>query len=79
MVKVLSKKKVVHLKQLDHTRTQARIAKNARHPFIVAYFDLFQDASNLYLAMELVPGGTLQALLSRCAVRMVTFLPISIH
>ena len=51
-------------KGMDVSEAKARFLKEARisgrlqHPFIVTIFDVGEDAGNLYLAMEYVPGGS---------------------
>ncbi|KAI9320512.1 kinase-like domain-containing protein [Dichotomocladium elegans] len=70
-VKILSKKEVVRLKQVDHTNNEREILMQIAHPFIVNLWGTFQDHQNLYMVMDYVPGGELFTLLRR----MRTFEP----
>lgn len=64
-IKVLSKDKVVRTKQVEHTNNEKTILETVQHPFIVNLWGAFQDASNLYMIMDFVPGGELFTLLRR--------------
>ena len=76
-IKVLSKEKIVRTKQVSHTRNEQAMLQSVQHPFIVNLWGTFQDASNLYMVMDFVPGGELFTLLrrsnvsvSRCMLRV---------
>ncbi|KAF5383480.1 hypothetical protein D9757_006139 [Collybiopsis confluens] len=64
-IKVLQKEKVVRLKQIEHTNNESNILCQISHPFIINLWGTFQDATNLYMVMDFVPGGELFALLRR--------------
>ncbi|KCV72224.1 AGC/PKA protein kinase [Fonticula alba] len=56
-VKVLAKDRVIKMKQVEHTKYERRILSEVNCPFIVNLLATSQDAKNLYLTMEYVPGG----------------------
>jgi serine/threonine protein kinase len=58
-MKILSKVRVVRLKQADHINNEKNVLNMVQHPFIVKLFSTFKDATNLYLLLEFVPGGEL--------------------
>ncbi|KAI6037759.1 kinase-like protein [Pisolithus marmoratus] len=64
-IKVLSKDKIVRTKQVEHTNNEKTLLEAVQHPFIVNLWGAFQDASNLYMVMDFVPGGELFTLLRR--------------
>ncbi|KZV68745.1 kinase-like protein [Peniophora sp. CONT] len=64
-VKVLNKDKIVAHKQIDHTNNEMNMLLAVQHPFIVNLWGTFQDATNLYMVMDFVPGGELFSLLRR--------------
>jgi protein kinase A len=66
---VLSKEKVVRLKQVQHTNNEQHMLECVQHPFIINLWGSFQDASSLYMVMDFVPGGELFTLLRRSNVR----------
>jgi protein kinase A len=68
-IKVLNKDKVVAHKQIDHTNNEQHMLLAVQHPFIVNLWGTFQDATNLYMVMDFVPGGELFTLLRRSNVR----------
>ncbi|KAF8870890.1 kinase-like domain-containing protein [Infundibulicybe gibba] len=64
-IKVLSKERVVKMKQIEHTNNEQRMLASVQHPFIINLWGTFQDSSNLYMVMDFVPGGELFTLLRR--------------
>eukprot|EP00056_Hartaetosiga_gracilis_P018910 m.12370 g.12370 ORF g.12370 m.12370 type:complete len:395 (+) comp7178_c0_seq1:142-1326(+) len=56
-VKILEKKKVVKLKQVEHTNSENFVLKRCAHPFIGNLIASFMDKKNLYFALEYLPGG----------------------
>eukprot|EP00055_Hartaetosiga_balthica_P011730 m.54343 g.54343 ORF g.54343 m.54343 type:complete len:369 (+) comp7715_c0_seq1:506-1612(+) len=58
-LKILQKKTVVKLKQVEHAVNEVFILRRCAHPFIVNLMSLFKDNSRLYIALEYVPGGEL--------------------
>jgi len=56
-LKILKKAEVIHLKQVEHVKTEKKILDEIAHPFIVNLYGSFQDCQNLYLVMEYIIGG----------------------
>jgi len=56
-IKILKKDKIVKMKQVEHTKYEKQILDQVRCPFVVNLLGFFQDAKNLYLVMDYVPGG----------------------
>jgi protein kinase A len=72
-IKVLQKEKIVKSKQIDHTNNEQQMLLAVQNPFIINLWGSFQDATNLYMVMDFVPGGELFTLLRRSNVRFPTF------
>ena len=64
-IKVLSKEKIVRMKQIMHTRYEQAMLSSVQHPFIINLWGSFQDNTNLYMVMDFVSGGELFTLLRR--------------
>ncbi|KAG1903308.1 kinase-like domain-containing protein [Suillus fuscotomentosus] len=64
-IKVLNKEKIVRTKQVEHTNNEKMMLEAVQHPFIINLWGAFQDASNLFMVMDFVPGGELFTLLRR--------------
>ncbi|KIM58350.1 hypothetical protein SCLCIDRAFT_1218700, partial [Scleroderma citrinum Foug A] len=64
-IKVLNKAKIVRTRQVEHTNNEKTLLEVVQHPFIINLWGAFQDASNLYMVMDFVPGGELFSLLRR--------------
>lgn len=76
-VKVLNKEKIVRTKQVEHTNNEKMMLEAVQHPFIINLWGAFQDASNLYMVMDFVPGGELFTLLRRSNVSpLENFIPL---
>jgi len=58
-LKVLEKKKVVQLKQVEHTINERNILSTLDFPFIISMASSFKDDRNLYMALEFVTAGEL--------------------
>jgi serine/threonine protein kinase len=56
-MKIMSKSRVVRLKQQDHVNSELRVLAMLHHPFCIGFHQSFQDDFNLYLVMDYVPGG----------------------
>ncbi|KAI0001038.1 kinase-like domain-containing protein [Russula vinacea] len=56
---------IVKSKQIDHTNNEQQMLLAVQHPFIINLWGSFQDATNLYMVMDFVPGGELFTLLRR--------------
>ena len=76
-VKVLSKDRVVKMKQVEHTNSEREMLERVRHPFLVNLWGTFKCSKNLYMVMDFVAGGELFSLLRKSQVS--TFSPPSIH
>jgi hypothetical protein len=68
-VKVLSKDRVVKMKQVEHTNSEREMLERVRHPFLVNLWGTFQCPRNLYMVMDFVAGGELFSLLRKSQVR----------
>jgi len=64
-LKMLHKKKIIELKQIDHIKNEKNILAGAQHPFIVNLVEAFQDKVNLYLVFDFVQGGEIFRLLRK--------------
>ncbi|KZV64012.1 kinase-like protein [Peniophora sp. CONT] len=62
-VKVLNKDKTVAHRQIDHASNEVNVLLAVQHPFIIKLWGTFQDATNLFMVMDFVPGGELFSLL----------------
>jgi len=64
-LKVLNKQQLVKMDEIQHIMTERDILTQAgRSEWLVQLLYSFQDAQNLYLAMEFVPGGDFRTLLN---------------
>lgn len=64
-LKVLNKKLLVKLDEIQHTLTERDIlTQSTKTPWLVQLLYSFQDPENVYLAMEFVPGGDFRTLLN---------------
>lgn len=63
-VKETAKTRIRRAKDLDQVMNEKTILASIRHPFIVDFYDTFQDGKNLYLAMEFIQGGDLYSFLT---------------
>ena len=64
-LKMLHKKKIIELKQIDHIKNEKNILAGVQHPFIVNLVGAFQDKLNLYLVFDFVQGGEIFRLLRK--------------
>lgn len=62
-MKILRKSDMLAKEQVAHVRAERDILEKADNPWVVKMFYSFQDAVNLYLIMEFLPGGDLMTLL----------------
>lgn len=58
-LKILKKKEVARLRQVDHINSERRILSGTSHPFIVKLYGTFQDEKMVYMMMNYVIGGEL--------------------
>jgi serine/threonine protein kinase len=64
-LKVFRKERLAHPEALRRFRREAQAAARLSHPNIVVVYEADQDGETHYLAMEYVPGITLQSLVER--------------
>jgi len=64
-MKVLNKEKVIRKDSINHVHNEKKILHATSFPFIVELKFRFQDAINLYMVMEFVPGGEMFPILQR--------------
>lgn len=69
-IKVLSKERVIKMKQVEHTNSEREMLERVRHPFLVNLWGTFKDSKNLYMVMDFVAGGELFSLLRKSQVRL---------
>jgi len=58
-MKILRKEDMLLREQVAHVRAERDVLVEADHTWTVKMFYSFQDARNLYLIMEFLPGGRL--------------------
>lgn len=58
-MKILDKKKVREMNQINCTKLEKSIMERLCHPFIVTLYLSFQSSKKLYLVTEFLPGGEL--------------------
>ena len=58
-MKILRKEDMLLREQVAHVRAERDVLVEADHTWTVKMFYSFQDARNLYLIMEFLPGGLL--------------------
>jgi serine/threonine protein kinase len=59
-MKEMSKVRVIQKRSVNSVMNERRLLALLKHPFIVNMQYAFQDSHNLYLAMDLMPGGDLR-------------------
>lgn len=69
-IKVLTKERVVKMKQVEHTNSEREMLERVRHPFLVNLWGTFKDSKNLYMVMDFVAGGELFSLLRKSQVSL---------
>ena len=53
-LKMLHKRKIIELKQIDHIKNEKNILASIEYPFIVNLIEAFQDEINIYLVFDFV-------------------------
>lgn len=53
-VKILRKRKIIELNQIDHIKSEKELLASIQHPFIVNLLESFQDELNFYLVFDFV-------------------------
>lgn len=64
-VKIMSKKKIMKLKQQKHVVFERNIALSIEQPFVVKTYATLQSRMYLYVVMEYVPGGEMFSFLEK--------------
>ncbi|SCU87522.1 LADA_0E04500g1_1 [Lachancea dasiensis] len=64
-MKVLKKKTIVKLKQVEHTNDERRMLAVVTHPFIIRMWGTFQDSEQVFMIMDYIEGGELFSLLRK--------------
>lgn len=64
-MKEMSKSKVITKRSVNSVMNERHLLSTLRHPFLVNMMYAFQDRENLYLVMELMPGGDLRYHISK--------------
>jgi protein kinase A len=62
-MKMMKKKEILNLKQLDHIHSELGILSEIKHDFIVNLIGISQDPGYLYYLLEYIPGGELFTIL----------------
>lgn len=57
--KILKKKKIIKLKQVEHIMNEKKVLELIDHPFIVKLHCTHQDEERLYMVMDYIIGGEL--------------------
>lgn len=68
-MKSMLKENMIVKNQVGHIRAERDILTESENPWIVTLYYSFQDATNLHMVMEYLPGGDLMGLL----IKMDTF------
>lgn len=64
-MKILRKKDMLEKEQIAHVRAERDVLVESDNDWVVKMFYSFQDAMNLYLIMEFLPGGDMMTLLMK--------------
>jgi serine/threonine protein kinase len=56
-LKVMSKDRILELNQQDHVTAEVEVLRLVQHPNVVTLYGTFQDATNIYVALEYLAGG----------------------
>jgi len=64
-MKILRKADMLEKEQIAHVRAERDVLVEADHQWVVKMYYCFQDALNLYLVMEFLPGGDMMTLLMK--------------
>ncbi|EPX72743.1 AGC/NDR protein kinase Sid2 [Schizosaccharomyces octosporus yFS286] len=67
-LKIMNKSVLLKMDEIRHVLTERDILTSANSEWLVRLLYAFQDLSNIYLAMEFVPGGDFRTLLSNSGV-----------
>ncbi len=72
-MKILRKEDMLVREQVAHVRAERDVLVEADHTWTVKMFYSFQDARNLYLIMEFLPGGSTNYLIEILVVEDLSF------
>lgn len=64
-LKVLKKRTIVKLKQVEHTNDERRMLSVVSHPFLIRMWGTFQDSEQVFMVMDYIEGGELFSLLRK--------------
>ena len=64
-LKCLTKMHLIANEQVDHVASERSILQACNHPFLLRMLGAFQSANELFLLLELIPGGELLELLNK--------------
>jgi len=64
-MKEMSKSKIITKRSVNSVMNERHLLSTLKHPFLVNMVHAFQDRENLYLIMDLMPGGDLRYHISR--------------
>lgn len=64
-MKEMSKSKVITKRSVNSVMNERHLLSSLKHPFLVNMMHAFQDRENLFLVMELMPGGDLRYHISK--------------
>jgi protein kinase A len=64
-IKIMAKKEIFNLKQVEHTLNEKKILATTSFPFLVSLAFSFKDNANLFLGLEFVSGGEMFSLLNK--------------
>ena len=62
-LKIMEKKKILKMKQLEHIHNEKALLGEVDHPFVIGLFGVFQDEANIYILCEYCHGGDLFGLM----------------
>ena len=58
-IKILIKKKIIEMDQMEHTKAEKMILQHINHPFLVGLEYAFQTDERLYFVLQFMQGGEL--------------------
>ena len=64
-LKVLKKRIIVKLKQVEHTNDERLMLSVVSHPFLIRMWGTFQDSRQVFMVMDFIEGGELFSLLRK--------------
>ncbi|CAL9731811.1 hypothetical protein MOUN0_M05996 [Monosporozyma unispora] len=64
-LKVLKKRIIVKLKQVEHTNDERLMLSVVSHPFLIRMWGTFQDSKQVFMVMDYIEGGELFSLLRK--------------